>query len=158
VLFTCRDKKLLFVGDAQWGNWAYWLYGNAAKGRDPGISEEAKNILGSIDFYKVGHHGSTNATPIPAVGAMAEKCVAMCSTETGYPSKKRVYGSIAKKTEVPRIALMEALEKRTSDKLVRSDWIAAGTADACPEALDELERLPPNFEKGDIYIDYVFPV
>src|SRR5262249_53748840 len=27
VLFTCNGKKLLFVGDAQWGNWAYWLYG-----------------------------------------------------------------------------------------------------------------------------------
>ena len=38
VLFTCRGKKLLFVGDAQWGNWAYWLYGRGVKGKDPGIS------------------------------------------------------------------------------------------------------------------------
>ena len=29
VLFTCKGKKLLFVGDAQWGNWSYWLYGKA---------------------------------------------------------------------------------------------------------------------------------
>ena len=28
VQFTCNGKKLLFVGDAQWGNWAYWLYGS----------------------------------------------------------------------------------------------------------------------------------
>ena len=131
---TCQGKKLLFVGDAQWGNWAYWLYGKPVKGKDPGISDEARRILASIDFYKVGHHGSTNATPIPAVSAMPKTCVAMCSTETGFPSEKRTYGSIEKKTEVPRIALMEALEKQTGDKLVRSDWIAAGNAESSPEA------------------------
>lgn len=157
VLFTCQGKKLLFVGDAQWGNWAYWLYGKPVKGKDPGISDEARRILASIDFYKVGHHGSTNATPIPAVSAMPDRCVAMCSTETGFPSKKRTYGRIDKKTEIPRIALMEALEKQTGDKLVRSDWIAAGNAAASPEAHKQLERLPSNFETGDIYIEYVFP-
>ena len=157
VLFTCHGKKLLFVGDAQWGNWAYWLYGKPMKGKDPGISDEARQILASIDFYKVGHHGSTNATPIPAVSAMSEKCVAMCSTETGFPSEKRTYGNIEKKTEVPRIALMEALEKQTGDKLVRSDWIAAGNAECSPEAHEQLERLPPNFETGDIFVEYVFP-
>ena len=156
VLFTCKGKKLLFVGDAQWGNWAYWLYGKAVKGKDPGISEAARKILASIDFYKVGHHGSTNATPIPAVGAMPATCAAMCSTETGFPSPKRTYGSIAKKTEVPRIPLMEALEEQTNRKLVRSDWIAAGNAPASPEAHEQLKTLPSNFSHGDIYIDYVF--
>lgn len=157
VLFTCRGKKLLFVGDAQWGNWAYWLYGKPVKGADPGLSAEARRILSSIDFYKVGHHGSTNATPIPAVGALSMKCVAMCSTETGFPSAKRTYGSIDKQTEVPRIPLMEALEKQTGKKLVRSDWLATTFAKASPEAHKQLDRLPPDFETGDIYIDYVFP-
>ena len=156
VLFTCKGKKLLFVGDAQWGNWAYWLYGKAVKGKDPGISDTARRILGAIDFYKVGHHGSTNATPIPAVGAMPDTCAAMCSTETGFPSSKRTYGSIAKKTEVPRIALMEALEQQTKRKLVRSDWIAAGSAPQSPEAHQQLKSLPANFSKGKIYIDYIF--
>lgn len=158
VLFTCSGKKLLFVGDAQWGNWAYWLYGKKVKGKDPGITEDARKILGSIDFYKVGHHGSTNATPIPAVGAMPKTCAAMCSTETGYPSRKRTYGSIAKKTEVPRIALMEALERQTGSKLVRSDWIpVVGKAPPSPEAHKGLDKLPRNFSSGKIYIDYVFP-
>ena len=157
VLFTCKGKKLLFVGDAQWGNWAYWLYGKPVKGKDPGITEKARQILGSIDFYKVGHHGSTNATPIPAVGAMSSNCAAMCSTETGFPSSKRTYGSIAKKTEVPRIALMEALEKQTVSKLIRSDWIAVGSARASPEARKQLKKLPAHFSTGDIYIDYMLP-
>src|SRR5262249_12422680 len=120
VLFTCQGKKLLFVGDAQWGNWSYWLYGRAVSGTDPGVTERARDILGSIDFYKVGHHGSTNGPPIPAVGALNHNCAAMCSTARG------AYGNVEKKTEVPRIDLIEALETRTRDRLVRSDWVSAG--------------------------------
>ena len=149
VLFTCQGKKLLFVGDAQWGNWAYWLYGKNVTGADPGIPAKAKEILGSIDFYKVGHHGSTNATPIPAVGALNEACAAMCSTATG------AYGSPAKKTEVPRTALMDALETRTKDRMVRSDWVGAGKTKPDPQATAELAKLHAGFTPpGDLYIDY----
>jgi len=149
VLFTCQGKKLLFVGDAQWGNWAYWLYGKAVTGSDPGISDRAKEILGSIDFYKVGHHGSTNATPIPVVDALNESCAAMCSTATGC------YGTPAKKTEVPRTALMDALEKRTSLRMVRSDWVAAGDKQPDPQAREELSELPEGFTTPEkLYIDY----
>lgn len=150
VLFTCNRKKLLFVGDAQWGNWAYWLYGKAVTGADPGINQRAKDILGSIDFYKVGHHGSTNATPIPVVDALNQECAAMCSTATG------AYGSPAKKTEVPRTALMDALEKRTGLKMVRSDYVSAGDAKPDPQAREELPKLPEGFTSPDegLYIDY----
>jgi len=157
VLFTCQGKKLLFVGDAQWGNWSYWLYGKKVTGADPGITQNAKDILGSIDFYKVGHHGSTNANPIPAVAAINQDCVAMCSTETGYPGKKRPYGNPKKGTEVPRTTLMEAIEKQIGDKLVRSDWIPAGNSPQSPEAKGELDKLPQNFSTGDLYVDYIFP-
>src|SRR5262249_1049490 len=157
VLFTCQGKKLLFVGDAQWGNWSYWLYGKKVTGADPGITENAKQILGSIDFYKVGHHGSTNANPIPAVAAMNQKCVAMCSTETGFPDSPRPYGNPDKGTEVPRTTLMDALEIQTKNKLVRSDWIPAGKSPQSPEAKSELPALPKNFSTGDLYVDYIFP-
>ncbi|MBL8684611.1 MAG: hypothetical protein JNK05_35880 [Myxococcales bacterium] len=145
VLFTVKKKKLLFVGDAQWGNWAYWLYGRKVTGKDPGISEEAKEILGSIDFYKVGHHGSTNATPIPAVAAMNHSCAAMCSTAVG------AYGNPAKKTEVPRTALLDALSTQLGDRMVRSDWVAANG-----EAPDDSARdLPSGFSTpGELYIDF----
>ncbi len=150
VLFTCQKKNLLFVGDAQWGNWAHWLYGKAVKGGDPGISAEAQKILGAIDFYKVGHHGSTNATPIPAVSALRKDCVAMCSTQM------RCYGCVDRNTEVPRIALMEALEERTDKRLVRSDWIGAGKAKFEPEARAQLGKLPSNFMTAETYIEYIF--
>jgi len=149
VLFTCQGKKLLFVGDAQWGNWSYWLYGRAVSGADPGVTERARDILGSIDFYKVGHHGSTNATPIPAVGALNHSCAAMCSTARG------AYGSVEKKTEVPRIDLIEALETKTGDRLVRSDWVPAGQEPPNEEAKQQLSDLPAGFTTpGQLYIDY----
>jgi hypothetical protein len=118
-------------------------------GKDPGISDRAKEILGSIDFYKVGHHGSTNATPIPAVGALNHGYAAMCSTATG------AYGSPAKKTEVPRTALMDALEQQTGNRLVRSDWVAAADAKPDKQARQELVDLPDGFTTpGELYIDY----
>src|SRR5262249_18034444 len=136
VLFTCQGKKLLFVGDAQWGNWSYWLYGKTVSGADPGITKRASDILGSIDFYKVGHHGSTNATPIPAVGSLNKGCAAMCSTATG------AYGCVDKKSEVPRTALIDALESRTGNRLVRSDWVKAADEDPDQEARKGMSKLP----------------
>jgi beta-lactamase superfamily II metal-dependent hydrolase len=157
ILFTCKGKKLLFVGDAQWGNWSYWLYGKKVIGKDPGITPKAKSILGSIDFFKVGHHGSTNANPIPAVAALNEECVSMCSTESGDPDRKRPHGDVDTQTEVPRIKLMIEMEKQTKNRLVRSDWISVPTAAASPEARGQLAKLPANFSTGELYIDYVFP-
>jgi beta-lactamase superfamily II metal-dependent hydrolase len=167
ILFTVNKRKLLFVGDAQWSNWSYWLYGKNVSGKDPGILKSARDILESVDFYKVGHHGSTNANPIPAVTALNPECVSMCSTESSdaYPHKKRPYGTISKDphkkgTEVPRITLMEEMEKLTDNRLVRSDWIPVSDPFdilASPEAKGQLPRLPPNFEEGNLYIDYIFP-
>lgn len=150
ILFTCRGKRLLFVGDAQWGNWAYWLYGRPVTGKDPGILANAKAILGSLDFYKVGHHGSTNANPIPAIAALGAGCACMVSTATG------AYGSAGKGTEVPRIDLLTGLGRRTGYRLVRSDWVPAGGQPADPQALAELAKLPDGFSTtlGKPYVDF----
>ena len=85
VLFTWKDKKLLFAGDAQAGNWEYWLYDTDTPTRDPSqikLSSVGAKVLGELDFYKVGHHGSTNATPISAVEAMGTGFVSMCPVST----------------------------------------------------------------------------
>jgi hypothetical protein len=66
------DKMLLFPGDAQVGNWLSWhrirdwrLGAGAAPRRPPAASEDRtlmEDLLGRVAFYKVGHHGSHNAT------------------------------------------------------------------------------------------------
>jgi beta-lactamase superfamily II metal-dependent hydrolase len=121
VLFTLRGKTMLFSGDAQWGNWANFLFGGQIG--TPGhtaLTDKSRSILAKLDFYKVGHHGSTNATPIDVVEAMRKGCVAMCATDPG------AYGKVERGTEVPRIPLMAALAERTQNQLATSDQVPVG--------------------------------
>ena len=52
LLFEAGKKKLLFPGDAQLENWQYAL-----------SQSSSRALLKDVDLYKVGHHGSLNATP-----------------------------------------------------------------------------------------------
>jgi hypothetical protein len=124
ILFSLGGRNLLFPGDAQYGNWRSWI-------DDPG----AKQILETVDFYKVSHHGSVNATPKRAVEEMTGKrFAAMVSTQSS-PWKS-----------IPRENLMQALLDRSSG-LARSDTIevaGAKTAEGKP---------PPEFRLGKIWYD-----
>ena len=82
------------------------------------------------------------------MAALNNGSAAMCSTATG------AYGNPAKRTEVPRTALMDALESQTGNRMVRSDWIPAGTSESDPQAKKELPDLPEGFTTGALYIDY----
>ena len=162
VLFTVGAKKLLFVGDAQAGNWEYWLYKLNAPVKDPtkagDLAEESRKLLQAVDFYKVGHHGSTNATPISVVEALGDHhaapgFVAMCSTESG------TYGNVAKGTEVPRDPLLKALGDECA--LVRSDQFPITTSSGIvPPAEDAKADLPTpktgKLVKGNLYVEYSF--
>jgi len=56
LLFEVGGKKLLFPGDAQLENWSY-AFGKADE------DSVLRAALDGADIYKVGHHGSLNATP-----------------------------------------------------------------------------------------------
>jgi beta-lactamase superfamily II metal-dependent hydrolase len=151
VHFTFDGKSMLFAGDAQWGNWQNFLFGGKPGTAGGKLAPEAEAILGGIDFYKVGHHGSTNATPIDALKAMKQDMVAMCSTAEG------AYGKVANKSEVPRIPLIAALETKTDDQLARSDQVAVtGTQARKPDPDGAIPPLPPDFvtgPNGSTYVD-----
>jgi hypothetical protein len=73
-----RGRRLLFTGDAELKSWRM-------------MSE--KGVLQPVDLLKVGHHGSWNATPPPAIleevlpVRRRQKAVAVVSTCNGvYPS------------------------------------------------------------------------
>jgi beta-lactamase superfamily II metal-dependent hydrolase len=148
VLFRFAGKTMLFCGDAQWGNWANFLFGGAlGTAGHTQLTDASRSILGALDFYKVGHHGSTNATPIDVVNAMKLGCVAMCSTDPG------AYGKACKGTEVPRVPLLDALAERTQRQLARSDQVPAGVDTEVDQALGP---LAPVFQAGadGKFIDY----
>jgi len=159
VFFTFKGKKLLFVGDAQAGNWEHWLFDTDTPDKKVtgSVTEAAKQILTGLDFYKVGHHGSGNATPIAAVNLMSaheQKFAAMCSTEAG------VYGTEdpedpTKGTEVPRGPLLQKLASEAA--LIRSDQIpiTVNSKSIKPQVSAALPAAIPGgrFEKGTLWVD-----
>jgi len=155
VFFTFEGKRLLFAGDAQGGNWEYWMYGGTPE-KAPSVDKIDKNsvsILSHLDFYKVGHHGSTNATPVSAVETMGGNFASMCSTQEDS------FGSVENESEVPRGPLLDALAKKST--IVRSDEYAITLPGSeVPAIKGSPKHLPKpdrgRFEQGPIYIDY-FP-
>ena len=99
LILEVAGTFLLFPGDAQWGTW-----NNAMQ--DP----EWKQMLKNVAFYKVGHHGSHNATPKDFVDEMmADGICAMASTLT-----RPVW------PDIPRIPLLDRLTNKKVN-VARSD-------------------------------------
>jgi hypothetical protein len=132
ALISYGGRHLLFAGDAQYGNWQAWLQ-----------QEGADDILGDIDFYKVAHHGSFNATPKSALEKMrAGQFAAMVSTQNKpWPS-------------IPLPKLVSALEKQTGGRMVRSDSLSLAGAPAGPA----MTKLPAHFSRGPFWFDYALPL
>jgi hypothetical protein len=159
VLFQFKGKRLLFVGDAQAGNWEHWLYKTNTPDKTGGaaMASDAQSILSSLDFYKVGHHGSTNATPkavVEALGPGDRKLAAMCSTQDGVYGKENP-ADPSKGTEVPRIPLLAALGVKCA--LVRSDQVSITVNNTPIEAAVSAPLPTPSasgrFEPGAVWVD-----
>jgi beta-lactamase superfamily II metal-dependent hydrolase len=56
---VASKKVLLFVGDAQRGNWKSWT---AGEWKDGDRKVTVRDLMARTVLYKVGHHGSHNAT------------------------------------------------------------------------------------------------
>jgi beta-lactamase superfamily II metal-dependent hydrolase len=111
LLIEAGTKRVLFGGDAQWESWDYAL-SNAPQAR----RDEYLPLLTNLDLYKVGHHGSLNATPKKSLfglwdaqTARQRGMLALVSTCCGvYPSGKPVPPETP--TRVPRLTLVQALQ------------------------------------------------
>ena len=102
LLFEVGGKLLLFPGDAQVENWDYAL--NHAKNR-----RAVRNLLRNTNVYKVGHHGSLNATPkeLWELFRKGRGFRTLLSTRHGK------HGHTRSNTEVPRETLVDALDEHS---------------------------------------------
>jgi len=92
LVLQIGKARLLLPGDAEWGTWKRIL-DNAA----------ARALVHGATFFKVGHHGSHNATSKTLVEkVLPRKIPAMVSTQQG-PGKYR--------NNIPLADLMEALKE-----------------------------------------------
>lgn len=104
LLFRIGNKKFLFPGDAQLENWAYAL-------SKPSI----RNLLKDVHLYKVGHHGSLNATPKTLWNLFENRSPTQSPTRLRSVASTMIgkHGTPSKGTEVPRTKLVEALKKES---------------------------------------------
>ena len=106
LMIDAGDKRFLLSGDAQIENWDYSLK-NAPE------HKELQKLLADVDLYKVGHHGSRNATPKTLFNLWGAEpdpqrlIVAMMSTLSNVHGKTDV-------TRVPSEALKTALGHRAT--------------------------------------------
>jgi hypothetical protein len=104
LLFKIGESLLLFPGDAQKENWSYAL-----------SDKTNTKLLAATRLYKVGHHGSRNATPKSLWNLFTrrstknspERLRSVMSTMAGK------HGSADKHTEVPRATLVSSLKTQT---------------------------------------------
>jgi hypothetical protein len=97
LVFEVMGKTLLFPGDAQIENWSYALEGAPEH-------DANRALLSKVDLYKVGHHGSRNATPklalFPLWAGRPDPPVSLMSTLPGFYDKTN---------DVPSDALVQQL-------------------------------------------------
>lgn len=108
------QKVLLFAGDAQVGNWLSWHAQEYEE--DDGSKVSATQLLGRTVLYKVGHHGSHNAT-LRKMGLELmthPELVAMLPVEADAV-KRLGYG------EMPLQSLVTALSTSTQGRVLRLD-------------------------------------
>jgi len=72
LMLQFHDTYLLFPGDAQWGTWDAAMQ-----------NKKFRRMMERISFYKIGHHGSHNATPKEFVEkTIGQNVISMASTST----------------------------------------------------------------------------
>jgi hypothetical protein len=110
LLLEIGGTTLLFPGDAQIENWSYALF-------DAPNHVDIRRRLAGTNVYKVGHHGSLNATPKTVwkgfrhkqdeAHKTASRLISVMSTKSGK------HGDPHKGTEVPRTILRDELEAQS---------------------------------------------
>jgi hypothetical protein len=145
------NKVLLFTGDAQVGNWKSWQ--NLTFKLSDGTEVQAQDLLARTIFYKVGHHGSGNATLRAGLAAMKNTgLVAAIPTHESWALDVKGW-------EMPAPKLKPALIEKTKGRIIRADpgfdpihppqeGISAAEWQEFAECITAVD---------DLYIDYQVP-
>jgi hypothetical protein len=162
-------KVLLFPGDAQVGNWLSWFgkvqIGSRELGKEmvwgsegAGVKITAQDLLRRTVFYKVGHHGSHNAT-------LREKGLGLMGRfgVTGdlvafLPVDEHVARDLAHYGEMPLRSLVKDLAIRTNGRVARND--AGAPPKDATSTLAPIEGAPAlrldflDVPPDDLYFEY----
>ncbi len=148
-------KVLLFVGDAELENWKSWQELEFEVPEAGGATRKvsAGELLERTVFYKVGHHGSGNATLRAALAQMTSaELVAAVPTDEGFARDKKGW-------EMPAALLRPELYSKTRGRVVYATPTIAAITE--PEdgvlsktAWNRFEKAVSGGKPGDLYVDY----
>jgi hypothetical protein len=145
-------KVLLFVGDAQTGNWLSWE--NIQWDKDkvkPGFSLDY--LLNNTVLYKVGHHCSHNATLKKYLDDKITHpdLVAMIPVDETDPNITKKKG-----WKMPAVNLYKKLKEKTFNRVLRMEKGFDADCDPNGAAKQSWAKLPfkPVVDKKNFYIEY----
>src|SRR5262245_7091048 len=149
-------KVLLFAADAQRGNWVSWAKKDWTDG-DKTVT--TKELLAHTVLYKVGHHGSHNATlnglasdGHPNLEWMAH---GECGREfTAMITAVRAWAETQKGWDHPQKAIKDALLKKASGRVFQTDTDFEKMA--MPEGASKADwkRFQSRVRGERLYFDY----
>ena len=153
------SKVLLFAADAQTGNWLSWQ-DLAWPGEGPnGETVSANDLLERTVLYKVGHHGSRNATLSQKGLEIMDQpgLVAMIPVDQKWALESMHW-------EHPAEKLLARLEEKASGRIIRTDQIPSNSElPAKPAALPEaewknfLQHLTWDSSPDSLWIQFTVP-
>ncbi len=174
LLLEWRSYRLLFTGDAEWKSGGD---GAVIPGRCNGAwnvmwQENKAELSQPLDFLKVGHHGSVNATPWTPPDAATGKVHPinqildhlLPSIPGNQPPKARAAVSTLRTERWPSIpdaVLMEEIGKRV--KNIRPEYVEKPGPKSVqphvpqPQRTDLEMQVTPTPETPVPYIDFYFP-
>lgn len=145
-------RVLLFPGDAQVGNWLSWF-----KVPFPTIPGEkpvdARNLLSRTSVYKVGHHGSHNAT-LREQGLelmLSDQLVAFLPVDEAFA---RTRGRKGKPWLMPYADMYRVLKDKTRGRILRSDMSADHAKPENGPELEAWQEFRKQVEVDDLYFEY----
>jgi hypothetical protein len=147
-------QVLLFAADAQVGNWLSWqdTHWHVKEGGETRVVR-GPDLLQRTVFYKVGHHGSHNAT-LRALGLeqmTSEDLVAFVPVFKAQAEKNRWMG-------MPFKPLVKRLKEKTGGRLVFSDpkMKAPAAADLDNLTAAQKKRFIAGLAAHELYYEYSF--
>src|SRR5262249_21985630 len=116
-------RIMLFTGDAQVGNWLGW---QSLNWKVDGKTVTGPDLLGRTVYYKVGHHGSENATlKGKGLELMTQADFAAFIPTNQKDAKNVGWGAM------PFQSILDDLEKHASGRVIRADdtWVGTNKVD-----------------------------
>ena len=148
-----QEKVLLFVADAQIGNWKSWLDLSFN-----GSSVDAKDLLTRTVFYKAGHHSSHNATLAEGLDLMNEKELVIMIPINEEVSTKMNFAMLQQ-------GMLKGYNRKSEGRVLRADTIfhkpKSASAFKFPFASSEKDFSPKvkivkdKSKESHLYIEYV---